>query len=181
MLFKKQDRNEDVIMKEFKTLEELIDFVDKRLERLNDVQVISNSRTISLSYKDVVRVLIFINNKIEINLAILDQFEKNVNRYKEIEHYLPHQRQSVESQDFEDHSVYYIKCSDELKFIVKTKEKSITIDADFDIYADLENEKLRSVNLKMKNHYREMKDIPDKIMSLIDSVQPSNLRIRTRI
>ena len=168
-------------MKEFETLEELIRFINYRLERLNDVQVISNGRTISLSYRNVVRVLIFINSKFEINLAILDQFETNVNRYKEIEYYLPHQRQSVESQDFADHSIYYIKCSDELKFIVKTKEKSITIDTDFDIYADLENEKLRTVSLKMKNYYCETKEIPDRIMSLIDSVQPSNLSIRTRI
>ena len=37
-------------MKEFETLEELIRFINYRLERLNDVQVISNGRTISLSY-----------------------------------------------------------------------------------------------------------------------------------
>lgn len=168
-------------MKEFETFEELIDFIDRRLDRLGEVQISSNGRFVNLSYRNVARVSIFINSKFEINLGILDQFEKNVERYKEIESYLPHQRQLVESQDFEDHSVYYIKCSDELKFIIKTKEKSITIDAGFDIYADSENEKLTAVRLKMKNHYREPKDIPDKIMSLIDSVQPSNLSIRNRI
>lgn len=181
MSFKKQDRKKEELMKEFETFNELIDFIDQRLDRLGDVQISSNGRFINLSYRNVARVSIFINSKFEINLGILDQFEKNVERYKEIERYLPHQRQLVESQDFEDHSVYYIKCSDELKFIIKTKEKSITIDAGFDIYADSENEKLTAVRLKMKNHYREPKEIPSKIMSLIDSVQPSNLSVRNRI
>lgn len=168
-------------MKEFETFNELIDFIDQRLDRLGEVQISSNGRFVNLSYRNVARVSMFINSKFEINLGILDQFEKNVERYKEIEGYLPHQRQLVESQDFEDHSVYYIKCSDELKFIIKTKEKSITIDAGFDIYTNDKNEKLSAIRLKKKDHYRDAKDIPRVIMSLIDSVKPSNLSIRDRI
>lgn len=167
-------------MKEFETLEELTNFVNQRLEKIKDVSIIINDRFINLSYRNIARVSIFVNSLNSIDARIIDQFEKNVERYKEIEGYLPHQRQLVESQDFDDHSIYYIKCSDELKFIVKTKEKSITIDAGFDIYADSENEKLSAVRLKMKDHYRDLKEIPSVIMRLVDSVQPSNLSIRNR-
>lgn len=168
-------------MKEFETFEELIKFIEDRLSEVDDISITSNGRFINLSYRNVARVSVFINSKFEINLGILDQFIKNVERFKEIEGYLPHQRQLVESQDFEDHSVYYIKCSDELKFIIKTKEKSITIDAGFDIYTNDKNEKLSAIRLKKKDHYRDAKDIPRVIMSLIDSVKPSNLSIRDRI
>ena len=161
-------------MKEFETLEELTNFVNQRLEKIKDVSIIINDRFINLSYRNIARVSIFVNSRNSIDTRIIDQFEKNVERYKEIEGYLPHQRQLVESQDFDDHSIYYIKC------FVKTKEKSITIDAGFDIYAESENEKLSAVRLKMKDHYRDLKEIPSVIMRLVDSVQPSNLSIRNR-
>ena len=167
-------------MKEFESLEELTKFLNQKLENLENLTMEINERSINLSYLNVVRTTILFNSLYRIDLSVIDQFVKNVERFKKIESYLPHQRQTVESQDFEDHSIYYLKCSDDLKFVINTKDKSVMIDVSLDIYVYLEDEKLSTVRLKKKSYYHDLKEIPNVIIKLVDLVSPSNLSIRNR-
>ena len=94
------------------------------------MKVDTNDRFINLSYYDTVKSVAFLSKKFVIDDEFIEDFLVKSIRYDAVTPYLPHQRVAIETQDFKDFSIYYVKVNEHDKIIVNTKHRSNQDDID---------------------------------------------------
>ena len=151
-----------------------------RLSSLNQftLKVDINDRFINLSYYDTVKSVAFLSKKSVLEDEFIEDFLKKSIRYDEVSPYLPHQRIAIESQDFKDFSIYYVKLNEFDKIIVKTKDKSIKMISMYDICRADDSSSIGRTKIEIASNFEDLQEIPDTIISMQSSIADDNLKLR---
>lgn len=151
-----------------------------RLSSLNQftLKVDINDRFINLSYYDTVKSVSFLSKKFVIEDEFIEDFLKKSIRYDEVTPYLPHQRIAIESQDFKDFSIYYVKLNEFDKIIVNTKDKSIKMIFTYNIRRADDSSSIGKTKIEISSEFENLQEIPDAIISMQSSIADDNLRLR---
>lgn len=99
-------------------------------------------------------------------------------RYDEVTPYLPHQRIAIESQDFKDFSIYYVKLNEFDKIIVNTKDKSIKMIFMYSICRANDSSSIGKAKIEITSNFEDLREIPDTIISMQSSIADDNLKLR---
>lgn len=151
-----------------------------RLSALNQftLKVDINDRFINLSYYDTVKSVAFLSKKFVIEDEFIEDFLVKAVRYDTVTPYLPHQRIAIESQDFKDFSIYYVKLNEFDKIIVKTKDKSIKMISMYDICRADDSSSIGRTKIEIASNFEDLQEIPDTIISMQSSIADDNLKLR---
>ena len=165
---------------EYSSIEDLKVKILDRLSSLNQftLKVDINDRFINLSYYDTVKSVAFLSKKSVLEDEFIEDFLKKSIRYDEVTPYLPHQRIAIESQDFKDFSIYYVKVNDFDKIIVNTKAKSIKMVSMYDICRVNDSSSIGKTKIEISSEFENLQEIPDAIISMQSSIADDNLRLR---
>lgn len=165
---------------EYSSIEDLKVKILDRLSSLNQftLKVDINDRFINLSYYDTVKSVAFLSKKSVLEDEFIEDFLKKSIRYDEVTPYLPHQRIAIESQDFKDFSIYYVKLNEFDKIIVKTKDKSIKMISMYDICRADDSSSIGRTKLEIASNFEDLQEIPDTIISMQSSIADDNLKLR---
>lgn len=165
---------------EYSSIEDLKVKILDRLSSLNQftLKVDINDRFINLSYYDTVKSVSFLSKKFVIEDEFIEDFLKKSIRYDEVTPYLPHQRIAIESQDFKDFSIYYVKLNEFDKIIVKTKDKSIKMISMYDICRADDSSSIGRTKIEIASNFEDLQEIPDTIISMQSSIADDNLKLR---
>lgn len=165
---------------EYSSIEDLKKKIYDRLSSLNQftLKVNINDRFINLSYYDTVKSTAFLSKKLVIEDEFIEDFLKKSIRYDEVTPYLPHQRIAIESQDFKDFSIYYVKLSEFDKIIVNTKDKSIKMIFMYNICRADDNSSIGKTKIEISSEFENLQEIPDTIISMQRSIADNNLKLR---
>ena len=164
----------------YSSIEDLKVKILDRLSSLNQstLKVEINDRFINLSYYDTVKSVAFLSKKSVLEDDFIEDFLKKSIRYDEVTPYLPHQRIAIESQDFKDFSIYYVKLNEFDKIIVKTKDKSIKMIFTYSICRADDNSSIGKTKIEIVSNYEDLQEIPDTIISMQSSIADDNLKLR---
>lgn len=151
-----------------------------RLSSLNQftLKVDINDRFINLSYYDTVKSVAFLSKKSVIEDEFIEDFLVKAVRYDEVTPYLPHQRIAIESQDFKDFSIYYVKLNEFDKIIVNTKDKLIKMIFMYNICRADDNSSISKTKIEILSEFENLQEIPDTIVSMQSSIADDNLKLR---
>lgn len=165
---------------EYSSIEDLKVKILDRLSSLNQftLKVDINDRFINLSYYDTVKSVAFLSKKSVLEDEFIEDFLKKSIRYEEVTPYLPHQRIAIESQDFKDFSIYYVKLNEFDKIIVKTKDKSIKMISMYDICRADDSSSIGRTKIEIASNFEDLQEIPDTIISMQSSIADDNLKLR---
>lgn len=165
---------------EYSSIEDLKVKILDRLSSLNQftLKVDINDRFINLSYYDAVKSVAFLSKKSVLEDEFIEDFLKKSIRYDEVTPYLPHQRIAIESQDFKDFSIYYVKLNEFDKIIVKTKDKSIKMISMYDICRADDSSSIGRTKIEIASNFEDLQEIPDTIISMQSSIADDNLKLR---
>ena len=165
---------------EYSSIEDLKVKILDRLSSLNQstLKVDINDRFINLSYYDTVKSVAFLSKKSVLEDEFIEDFLKKSIRYDEVTPYLPHQRIAIESQDFKDFSIYYVKLNEFDKIIVKTKDKSIKMISMYDICRADDSSSIGRTKIEIASNFEDLQEIPDTIISMQSSIADDNLKLR---
>lgn len=165
---------------EYSSIEDLKVKILDRLSSLNQftLKVDINDRFINLSYYDTVKSVAFLSKKSVLEDEFIEDFLKKSIRYDEVTPYLPHQRIAIESQDFKDFSIYYVKVNDFDKIIVNTKAKSIKMVSMYDICRVNDSSSIGKTKIEISSEFENLQEIPDAIISMQSSIADDNLKLR---
>lgn len=165
---------------EYSSIEDLKTKVLDRLSALNQftLKIDINDRFINLSYYDTVKSVAFLSKKSIIEDDFIDDFLKKSIRYDEVTPYLPHQRIAIESQDFKDFSIYYVKLNELDKIIVNTKDKSIKMIFMYNICRADDSSSIGKTKIEIASNFEDLEEIPDTIISMQSSIADDNLKLR---
>lgn len=165
---------------EYSSIEDLKVKILDRLSSLNQftLKVDINDRFINLSYYDTVKSVAFLSKKSVLEDKFIEDFLKKSIRYDEVTPYLPHQRIAIESQDFKDFSIYYVKLNEFDKIIVKTKDKSIKMISMYDICRADDSSSIGRTKIEIASNFEDLQEIPDTIISMQSSIADDNLKLR---
>ena len=165
---------------EYSSIEDLKVKILDRLSSLNQftLKVDINDRFINLSYYDTVKSVAFLFKKSVLEDEFIEDFLKKSIRYDEVTPYLPHQRIAIESQDFKDFSIYYVKLNEFDKIIVKTKDKSIKMISMYDICRADDSSSIGRTKIEIASNFEDLQEIPDTIISMQSSIADDNLKLR---
>lgn len=165
---------------EYSSIEDLKVKILDRLSSLNQftLKVDINDRFINLSYYDTVKSVSFLSKKFVIEDEFIEDFLVKAVRYDAVTPYLPHQRVAIETQDFKDFSIYYMKVSDFDKIIVNTKAKSIKMISMYDICRVDDSSSIGKTKIEISSEFKDLQEIPDTIISMQFSIADDNLKLR---
>lgn len=165
---------------EYSSIEDLKVKILDRLSSLNQftLKVDINDRFINLSYYDTVKSVAFLSKKSVLEDDFIEDFLKKSIRHDEVTPYLPHQRIAIESQDFKDFSIYYVKVNDFDKIIVNTKAKSIKMVSMYDICRVNDSSSIGKTKIEISSEFENLQEIPDAIISMQSSIADDNLKLR---
>lgn len=165
---------------EYSSIEDLKKKILDRLSSLNQfvLKVDTNDRFINLSYYDTVKSVAFLSKKFVIDDEFIEDFLVKSIRYDAVTPYLPHQRVAIETQDFKDFSIYYVKVSDFDKIIVNTKAKSIKMISMYDICRVDDSSSIGKTKIEISSEFKDLQEIPDTIISMQASIADDNLKLR---
>lgn len=165
---------------EYPSIEDLKKKILDRLSSLNQfvLKVDTNDRFINLSYYDTVKSVAFLSKSLVIDDEFIEDFLEKASRYDEVIPYLPHQRIAIESQDFKDFSIYYVKVNDHDKIIVNTKKKSIKMVSMYDICRVDDSSSICKTKIEISSRFEDLQEIPDTIISMQRSIADNNLKLR---
>lgn len=165
---------------EYSSIEDLKVKILDRLSSLNQftLKVDINDRFINLSYYDTVKSVAFLSKRSVLEDEFIEDFLKKSIRYDEVTPYLPHQRIAIESQDFKDFSIYYVKVNDFDKIIVNTKAKSIKMVSMYDICRVNDSSSIGKTKIEISSEFENLQEIPDAIISMQSSIADDNLKLR---
>ena len=165
---------------EYSSIDDLKKKILDRLSSLNQftLKVNINDRFINLSYYDTVKSVAFLSKKHTIDDDFIEDFLAKSIRYDEVTPYLPHQRIAIESQDFKDFSIYYVKVNDYDKIIVNTKARSIKMVSMYDICRADDNSSVGKTKIEISSEFEDLQEIPDTIISMQSSIADNNLALR---
>lgn len=165
---------------EYSSIEDLKVKILDRLSSLNQftLKVDINDRFINLSYYDTVKSVAFLSKKSVLEDEFIEDFLKKSIRYDEVTPYLPHQRIAIETQDFKDFSIYYVKVNDFDKIIVNTKAKSIKMVSMYDICRVNDSSSIGKTKIEISSEFKDLQEIPDTIISMQASIADNNLKLR---
>lgn len=165
---------------EYSSIEDLKVKILDRLSSLNQfvLKVDTNDRFIDLSYYDTVKSVAFLSKKFVIDDEFIEDFLKKSIRYDEVTPYLPHQRIAIESQDFKDFSIYYVKLNEFDKIIVNTKDKSIKMIFMYNIRRADDSSSIGKTKIEISSEFENLQEIPDAIISMQSSIADDNLKLR---
>lgn len=165
---------------EYSSIEDLKKKILDRLSSLNQfvLKVDTNDRFINLSYYDTVKSVAFLSKKFVIEDEFIEDFLVKAVRYDTVTPYLPHQRIAIESQDFKDFSIYYVKLNEFDKIIVKTKDKSIKMISMYDICRADDSSSIGRTKIEIASNFEDLQEIPDTIISMQSSIADDNLKLR---
>lgn len=165
---------------EYSSIEDLKVKILDRLSSLNQftLKVDINDRFINLSYYDTVKSVAFLSKKSVLEDEFIEDFLKKSIRYDEVTPYLPHQRIAIESQDFKDFSIYYVKLNEFDKIIVNTKDKSIKMIFMYNIRRADDSSSIGKTKIEISSEFENLQEIPDAIISMQSSIADDNLRLR---
>lgn len=151
-----------------------------RLSSLNQftLKVDTNDRFINLSYYDTVKSVAFLSKKFVIEDEFIEDFLVKAVRYDTVTPYLPHQRVAIETQDFKDFSIYYVKLNEFDKIIVNTKDKSIKMIFMYNICRADDSSSIGKTKIEISSEFENLQEIPDAIISMQSSIADDNLRLR---
>lgn len=151
-----------------------------RLSSLNQftLKVDINDRFINLSYYDTVKSVAFLSKKSVLEDEFIEDFLKKSIRYDEVTPYLPHQRIAIESQDFKDFSIYYVKLNEFDKIIVNTKDRSIKMIFMYNIRRADDSSSIGKTKIEISSEFENLQEIPDAIISMQSSIADDNLKLR---
>ena len=151
-----------------------------RLSSLNKftLKVDINDRFINLSYYDTVKSVAFLSEKSVLEDEFIEDFLKKSIRYDEVTPYLPHQRIAIESQDFKDFSIYYVKLNELDKIIVNTKDKSIKMIFMYNICRADDSSSIGKTKIEISSEFENLQEIPDAIISMQSLIADDNLKLR---
>lgn len=151
-----------------------------RLSSLNQftLKVDINDRFINLSYYDTVKSVAFLSKKSVLEDEFIEDFLVKAVRYDTVTPYLPHQRVAIETQDFKDFSIYYVKVNDFDKIIVNTKAKSIKMVSMYDICRVNDSSSIGKTKIEISSEFKDLQEIPDTIISMQASIADNNLKLR---
>ena len=151
-----------------------------RLSSLNQftLKVDINDRFINLSYYDTVKSVAFLSEKSVLEDEFIEDFLKKSIRYDEVTPYLPHQRIAIESQDFKDFSIYYVKLNELDKIIVNTKDKSIKMIFMYNICRADDSSSIGKTKIEISSEFENLQEIPDAIISMQSLIADDNLKLR---
>lgn len=165
---------------EYSSIEDLKVKILDRLSSLNQftLKVDINDRFINLSYYDTVKSVAFLSKKSVLEDEFIEDFLKKSIRYDEVTPYLPHQRIAIESQDFKDFSIYYVKVNEHDKIIVNTKDQSVKMISMHDICRVDDNSSIGKTKIEISSRFENLQEIPDTIISMQRSIADNNLKLR---
>ena len=165
---------------EYSSIEDLKVKILDRLSSLNQstLKVDINDRFINLSYYDTVKSVAFLSKKSVLEDEFIEDFLKKSIRYDEVTPYLPHQRIAIESQDFKDFSIYYVKLNEFDKIIVNTKDKSIKMIFMYNICRADDSSSIGKTKIEISSRFEDLQEIPDTIISMQRSIADNNLKLR---
>lgn len=165
---------------EYSSIEDLKKKILDRLSSLNQfaLKVDTNDRFINLSYYDTVKSVAFLSKKHVIDDDLIEDFLAKSIRYDVVTPYLPHQRIAIESQDFKDFSIYYVKVNDYDKIIVNTKARSIKMVLMYDICRVSDSSSIGKTKIEISSEFEDLQEIPDTIISMQSSIADDNLALR---
>lgn len=165
---------------EYSSIEDLKVKILDRLSSLNQftLKVDTNDRFINLSYYDTVKSVAFLSKKFVIEDEFIEDFLVKAVRYDTVTPYLPHQRVAIETQDFKDFSIYYVKLNEFDKIIVKTKDKSIKMISMYDICRADDSSSIGRTKIEIASNFEDLQEIPDTIISMQSSIADDNLKLR---
>lgn len=165
---------------EYSSIEDLKKKMLDRLSSLNQftLKVNINDRFINLSYYDAVKSVAFLSKSLVIDDEFIEDFLEKASRYDEVIPYLPHQRVAIESQDFKDFSIYYVKVNDHDKIIVDTKKKSIKMMSMYEICRVDDSSSIGKTKIEISSRFEDLQEIPDTIISMQESIANNNLELR---
>lgn len=165
---------------EYSSIEDLKVKILDRLSSLNQftLKVDINDRFINLSYYDTVKSVAFLSKKSVLEDEFIEDFLKKSIRYDEVTPYLPHQRIAIESQDFKDFSIYYVKVNEHDKIIVNTKHRSIKMVSMYDICRVNDSSSIGKTKIEISSEFENFQEIPDAIISMQSSIADDNLKLR---
>lgn len=165
---------------EYSSIEDLKVKILDRLSSLNQftLKIDINDRFINLSYYDTVKSVAFLSKKSVLEDEFIEDFLKKSIRYDEVTPYLPHQRIAVESQDFKDFSIYYVKLNEFDKIIVNTKDKSIKMIFMYNICRVDDSSSIGKTKIEISSEFENLQEIPDAIISMQSSITDDNLKLR---
>lgn len=165
---------------EYSSIEDLKVKILDRLSSLNQftLKVDINDRFINLSYYETVKSVAFLSKKSVLEDEFIEDFLKKSIRYDEVTPYLPHQRIAIESQDFKDFSIYYVKLNEFDKIIVNTKDKSIKMIFMYNICRADDNSPIGKTKIEIVSNFEDLQEIPDTIISMQSSIADDNLKLR---
>ena len=151
-----------------------------RLSSLNQftLKVDINDRFINLSYYDTVKSVAFLSKKSVLEDEFIEDFLKKSIRHDEVTPYLPHQRIAIESQDFKDFSIYYVKLNELDKIIVNTKDKSIKMIFMYNICRADDSSSIGKTKIEISSEFENLQEIPDAIISMQSLIADDNLKLR---
>lgn len=165
---------------EYSSIEDLKKKILDRLSSLNQfvLKVDTNDRFINLSYYDTVKSVAFLSKKFVIEDEFIEDFLVKAVRYDTVTPYLPHQRVAIETQDFKDFSIYYVKVNDFDRIIVNTKAKSIKMVLMYDICRVNDSSSIGETKIEISSEFKDLQEIPDTIISMQASIADNNLKLR---
>lgn len=165
---------------EYSSIEDLKKKMLDRLSSLNQftLKVNINDRFINLSYYDTVKSVAFLSKSLVIDDEFIEDFLEKASRYDEVIPYLPHQRIAIESQDFKDFSIYYVKVNEHDKIIVNTKDRSIKMVSMYDICRVDDSSSIGETKIEISSRFEDLQEIPDTIISMQRSIADNNLKLR---
>ena len=165
---------------EYSSIEDLKVKILDRLSSLNQftLKVDINDRFINLSYYDTVKSVAFLSKKFVIDDEFIEDFLVESIRYDAVTPYLPHQRVAIETQDFKDFSIYYVKLNEFDKIIVNTKDKSIKMIFMYNICRADDSSSIGKTKIEISSEFKDLQEIPDAIISMQASIADDSLRLR---